>query len=227
MIPKKIHYCWFGRGKKNELSKKCIESWKRYCPDYEIIEWNEDNFNINLNPYTKSNYEQKQYAFLSDYVRLLVIYREGGIYFDVDVEAIRSFDDLLVHKAFFGFETNAFVATGLGFGAEPGNPIVKQMIDEYERLVASPEEKITCPVLNTQSLVKWGLVKDGDMQDLGEAQIYPSEYFNPYDDLTGKLCKTNNTYSIHWYGKSWVDKKLVLRSKLLKPIRRLLGFKKK
>lgn len=227
MIPKKIHYCWFGRGKKNKLSKKCIESWKRYCPDYEIIEWNEDNFDVNLNSYTKINYEQKQYAFLSDYVRLLVIYREGGIYFDVDVEAIRSLDDLLVHKAFFGFETNAFVATGLGFGAEPGNPIVKQMIDEYEQLMPSPGEKITCPVLNTQALVKWGLVKDGTMQDLEKAQIYPSEYFNPYDDLTGKLRKTNNTYSIHWYGKSWVDKKLVLRSKLLKPIRRLLGFNKK
>lgn len=100
MIPKKIHYCWFGRGDKPKLAKRCIASWKKYCPDYEIIEWNEDNFDINTNEYTKWCYENKNYAFLSDYVRLLVVYRHGGIYFDTDVELIRNPDFLLENQAF-------------------------------------------------------------------------------------------------------------------------------
>ena len=91
MIPKKIHYCWFGRAAKPRLAEKCIKSWKKYCPDYEIIEWNEDNFDVNLNPYTKMCYTQKKYAFLSDYIRLLIVYRHGGIYLDTDVEIIKSF----------------------------------------------------------------------------------------------------------------------------------------
>ena len=109
MIPKKIHYCWFGRGEKPKLAKKCIESWKKYCPDYEIVEWNEDNFDINQNEYTKYCYNNKKFAFLSDYARLMVVYKEGGIYFDTDVEVVRSFDDLLNNKAFVGFETDEYV----------------------------------------------------------------------------------------------------------------------
>lgn len=105
MIPKKIHYCWFGRGEKPKLAKKCIDSWKKYCPDYEIIEWNEDNFDINLNSYTKWCYDNRKYAFLSDYVRLWVVNQNGGIYFDTDVEVIRNIDFLLDDQAFFGFET--------------------------------------------------------------------------------------------------------------------------
>ena len=111
MIPKIIHYCWFGRGEKSKLAQKCIDSWKKYCPDYEIIEWNEDNFNIEMNGYTRMCYNQKKYAFLSDYVRLLVVEQYGGIYFDLDVELVKSLDDLLKHEAFFGFETDEYVAS--------------------------------------------------------------------------------------------------------------------
>ena len=128
MIPKKIHYCWFGRGEKPKLAKKCIASWKKYMSDYEIIEWNEDNFDIDMNAYTRMCYDQKKYAFLTDYVRLIVVQKYGGIYFDTDVEVVRNFDDLLDNSAFFGFETNEYVNTGLGFGAEKENEIVKQMI---------------------------------------------------------------------------------------------------
>lgn len=104
MMPKKIHYCWFGRGEKTKLAKKCLASWRKYCPDYEIIEWNEDNFDINTNAYTKMCYDQKKYAFLSDYLRLVIIDKYGGIYFDTDVELVRNFDTLLGCEAFFGFE---------------------------------------------------------------------------------------------------------------------------
>ena len=121
MIPKKIHYCWFGRGELSAKAKKCIKSWKKYCPDYEIIEWNEDNFDVNQNEYTKKVYAEKKYAFLSDFARLKIIYEQGGIYLDVDVEVVKSFDDLLSSKAYFGFESNEYANTGAGFGAEKGS----------------------------------------------------------------------------------------------------------
>lgn len=121
MIPKKIHYCWFGRGEKPKLAKKCIQSWKKYCPDYEIIEWNEDNFDIDQYPYLRWCYDNKKWAFLSDFARLLVVYQNGGIYFDTDVELIKTPDELLGCNAFFGFENDKNIATGLGFGAEARN----------------------------------------------------------------------------------------------------------
>ena len=221
MIPKKIHYCWFGRGEKPKLAKKCIASWKKYMPDYEIIEWNEDNFDVNLNPYTKMCYEQQKYAFLTDYLRLLIINEYGGIYFDTDVEAVKSFDELLTNNAFFGFETDRYVNTGEGFGAEPGNPVVQQMIREYEPLLDGQHGTMGCPHLNTDALLKFGLKQNGSIQTLNGGIVYPSDYFNPYDDPTGILTKTNNTYSIHWYGKSWMDKKTVVRSILTKPLHRV------
>ena len=116
MIPRKIHYCWFGRGEKPRLAQKCIASWKKYCPDYEIIEWNEDNFDVNRNAYTQMCYKEKKYAFLTDYLRLLIVEEHGGIYFDTDVEAVRSFDELLDNPAFFGFENDRFVNTGEEIG---------------------------------------------------------------------------------------------------------------
>lgn len=223
MIPKKIHYCWFGKGEKTNLAKKCIESWKKICPDYEIIEWNEENFDVNLNPYTKMCYEQKKYAFLTDYLRLAIVFEQGGIYFDTDVEVVRSLDDLLYCGAFFGFETEKYINTGEGFGAEPGNIIVRQMLKEYEYLLKGQEGTVGCPILNTNALLKFGLKQNGQMQKIQDANIYPKDYFNPYDDPTGILTKTENTYSIHWYGKSWLDKKTVIRSNLMKPIHRIFG----
>ncbi|MBR1675819.1 MAG: glycosyl transferase [Clostridia bacterium] len=223
MIPKKIHYCWFGRGEKSKLAKKCIDSWKKFCPDYEIIEWNEDNFDVSFNAYTNMCYENKKYAFLTDYLRLLIIEKHGGIYFDTDVEIIKSFNDLLSNPSFFGFETDYFVNTGEGFGAEAGNIVVRQMIEEYKELLDGEHGTIGCPHLNTRALEKFGLQHNGQYQDLGQAVVFPADYFNPYDDPTGRLKKTKNTYSIHWYGKSWLSKGAILRSKLTKPLHRLLG----
>ena len=224
MIPKKIHYCWFGRGEKPRLAKKCIASWKKYCSDYEIIEWNEDNFNINLNEYTKWCYENRKYAFLSDYVRLWVVFQNGGLYFDTDVELLKSPESLLDNKAFFGFETDDMVASGLAFGSVAGGFALENMLKEYEPLLDGKHGIIGCPKLNTNALVKCGLRKNGKYQELSSATIYPKEYFNPYDAATGRLNKTENTVSVHWYMGSFLTRKQKVRSMITKPFHRIFGI---
>lgn len=226
MIPKKIHYCWFGRGPKPKLADKCIRSWKKYCPDYEIIEWNEDNFDVSSYPYAKYCLENKKWAFLSDFVRLVVIYEHGGIYFDTDVELIKNIDHLLQNQAFYGFENPENIATGLGFGSEAGHISVKLMLQEYFNLKQDATGKfpcIVCPALNTQALKLLGLKTNGEFQIIDGALMLPSDFLNPYDDPTGVLKKTTNTVSIHWYGKSWMSKKKIIRSYLTKPFHRIFG----
>ena len=223
MIPKKIHYCWFGRGEKPKLAKKCIASWKKYCPDYEIIEWNEDNFDVNINAYTKMCYEQKKYAFLSDYVRLLVVAEHGGIYFDTDVEVVQPLDDLLSYPAFFCFENNEYVATGLGFGAKKNNILVEEMLKAYDVVLDGQQGTIGCPILNTEALVKHGLQLNGEVQVLDGAKIFSKDYFNPFDSVTGELKKTKNTYSIHWYSASWLLPQKRFISKVARVFHRLFG----
>jgi hypothetical protein len=225
MIPKKIHYCWFGKAEKPKLAKKCIASWKKYCPDYEIIEWNEDNFDVYKNEYTKYCYDNKKWAFLSDYVRLDVVSQYGGIYFVTDVEVIKPFDDLLNYDAFYGFESKKYVASGLGFGSVSHHVTIDAMMEEYTKLIEKNNivQTVGCPRLNTNALIPFGLELNGLRQNVAGAEILPSDYFNPYDDPTGILNKTDNTYSIHWYGKSWLDKKTIIRSNLLKPVHRIFG----
>ncbi len=226
MIPKIIHYCWFGRGEKPRLAKKCIASWKRLLPDYRITEWNEDNFDIHKYPYAEYCLNNKKYAFLSDFVRLVVVYEHGGIYFDTDVELIKRPDSLLVSGAFFGFENSSYIATGLGFGAVKGHASVLAMIREYESIEPDPDGRYPvagCPRMNTKALIPFGLQLSGQEQMLEDIHILPADYLNPYDDPTGRLKKTKNTISIHWYGKSWMSKKSILRSRLTKPFHRLFG----
>ena len=226
MIPKVIHYCWFGRGKLPALTKRCIASWKKYCPDYEIVEWNEDNFDVNLNAYTRYCFENKKWAFLSDYARLLVVYQNGGIYFDTDVELIASPTPLLDCGAFYGFENDHFISSGLGFGAIKGHPTLKKMLDRYESMPVRLDgsiELIGCPIINTDALASFGFRPDGSMQTVGDVIVYPKEYFNPLDDTTGKMKKTANTFSVNHYGKTWMRRKSVIRSRLMRPIHRLFG----
>ena len=131
-IPKIIHYCWFGGKPKPELAEKCIKSWKKHCPDYEIREWNEDNYDLAAAPlYVRQAYEAKKWAFVTDYVRLQVVYECGGIYLDTDVELKKNLDSLLGYSAYFGFEDGKWIATGLGFGAEQGTPILQELMDDY------------------------------------------------------------------------------------------------
>ena len=226
MIPKNIHYCWFGRGEKPALAKKCIASWERVCPDYMITEWNEDNFDTRHNAYLEWCWRSRKWAFLSDLARLMIIYEHGGIYLDTDVEAIRPYDDLLGYNAFFGFESENCINTGLGFGSIPGHPVLKRMMEPYYAM--KPEEDgsfptVNCPHLNTQALIPYGLTLNGQRQNVMNAEILSPDFLNPYDDPTGKLRKTGNTISIHWYGKSWMDSRTILRSRLMKPLHRLFG----
>ncbi len=223
MIPKMIHYCWFGGNPKPKMAEKCIASWKKYCPGWEIIEWNESNFDVNRNGYTQMCLEQKKYAFLSDYVRLLVVAEQGGVYFDTDVELLRPIDELLTNEAFFGFETPQYVASGLGFGSEAHGTAIEAMLREYDALLDGTQGVRMCPALNTAALEKLGLVPDGSMQTVAGALVMPMEYLNPYESATGRLNKTKNTYSIHWYNASWMSRGRKLRSAITRPLHRIFG----
>lgn len=204
MIPKTIHYFWFGKKEKSKLIKKCINSWKKQCPDYRIIEWNEDNFDVNMNGYTSKCYSEHKFAFLSDYARLYVVNKYGGIYLDTDVELVKPLDTLLSNKAFFAFETEKFVATGLGFGSECHGSVIESMLHEYDELLDGRHDMVGCPILNTKALVNRGLIRNGKQQMVDEAVIYPIDFFNPYDPKTGTLNMTEQTYGIHWYSASWL-----------------------
>lgn len=223
MIPKKIHYCWFGGTDLPKKAKKCIESWKKYCPDYEIIEWNENNIDIHMNPYTSMCYEQRKFAFLTDYIRLLVIREYGGIYLDTDVEIIKNLDPLLQNKAYFGFEDMEYVNTGMGFGAVANSRIVNEMLLEYNEILDAKHGVISCPLLNTKTLLKSGLVLDGSYQEHADYTVFPIDYLNPYDCKTGNLIKTQNTYSIHWCSMSWFTSKMRLRNKFMQIVHRVVG----
>ena len=223
MIPKTVYYCWFGRGEKPKLAQKCIASWKKFCPDYEIIEWNEENFDVAMNGYTKMCYEEKKYAFLSDYARLVIVAAHGGLYFDTDVELVKSPDELLSKDAFFGFENEAYVNTGLGFGSVSHGSVVEAMLAEYDTLLDGKNGTIGCPKLNTKALVKLGLVQNGLEQKVQDAVIYPPVFFNPYDSATGELNRTRETVSVHWYAASWMSKRQKMRGAISKPLHRLLG----
>ncbi len=210
MIPKIIHYCWIGGDPLPKSAKKCIASWKKYCPDYEIIEWNENNYDFTKNQYMKEALEAKKWGFVPDYARLDIIYQHGGIYLDTDVEIIKSFDPLLSNKGFAGFESEENVNFGQGFGAEPGNEVIKELMDSYENLRFKNDDgslnMIASPKLNTDALVELGLKQDNSKQELLDCfSIYPIEYFCPKSINDGIIRKTKNTYSIHHFDASWFD----------------------
>lgn len=225
MIPKIIHYCWFGGKPLPKLAQKCKKSWEKFFPDYEIKEWNENNYDVNAVPYTKYCYEHKLWAYLSDYVRLDVVEQEGGLYFDTDVEVVRRPDGLLQScNAYFGWETLEYLNTGLGFAAEPHHPAVKAMLKMYESLVANGKymyEKMQgCPQLNTLALVSLGLKQDGTKQSVCDAIILPSDYMCPFHDATGKMNETENTFSIHWFSKSPHGKWAAWKMNFTRPLHR-------
>lgn len=210
-IPKTIHYCWFGRNPKPKLAKKCIKSWKKYCPDYEIIQWNEDNFDISSAPiYVRQAYEAKKWAFVTDYVRLWVVYEHGGIYLDTDVELKKHLDSLLEYAAYFGFEDGQYIATGLGFGAEKNTPLLKEIMDDYDGIPFVLEDGSfdtkPCPRRNTEVFLRYGLRQDDSMQILqGNVLILPSVYLCPIEYWSGTKQLSKDTISVHWFSASWQD----------------------
>ena len=213
MIPKTIHYCWFGGNPLPEDAHKCIASWKKYCPDYEIMQWDESNYDVTKSRYMKEAYAEKKWACVSDYARLDIIYEHGGIYLDTDVEIIKPFDGFLSQKMFCGWEKTSnlnshFVNLGIGFGSEAENPIIKEMIDLYDTLsfyTSSGELNLTpCPRYQTSVLNNHGLMqKYNDIQHLDQAVVYPEEYFCPLNYSSGELELTENSHSIHHYTASW------------------------
>ena len=218
MIPKIIHYCWFGRGALSELAQKCIASWKKYLPDYEIKEWNEDNFDVNIIPYTAEAYQAKKYAFVSDYARFWILYKYGGVYFDTDVEVIRPMDDIIERGNFMGFETDpkpqlkadASVNPGLGMGVAPGLGIIKKMLDYYEgrhfEFIPGGIGQLTIVHIATEVLRKAGLKQQQGIQQVDDMWIYPAEYFCPINLKTGRIHVRPNTRTIHHYAGTWQDK---------------------
>ncbi len=212
-IPRIIHYCWFGGNPLPENAKKCIASWKKYLPDYEIKEWNESNFDLNCCRYIREAYEAKKWAFVSDYARFDILYRFGGLYFDTDVEIIKDISDIIEAGPFMGSEPDGDgkcrVAAGLGLAAVPGQKIYKDILDHYSKL----QFKISDGVYNDTTIVTYitnvlqpyGYKGNCTVETVSDLTIYPPEYFCPMDMDTGELSITPNTRSIHWYTASWKD----------------------
>lgn len=207
MIPKVIHYCWFGGNDLPDLAQKCIESWHKYCPDYTIIQWNEKNYDIKRNKYMEGAYIAKKWGFVPDFARLDIVYENGGFYFDTDVELIRPLDELLEYKAFCGMESAGRVAFGLGFGAEPQNEMIKLIRSIYEsKLFVNDYEYLsthTDPQYTTELLKTIGLEEKDVEQTIRDLKIFPTQYFCPKDVTTGIERITEKTISIHHYDGSW------------------------
>ncbi|WP_339215174.1 glycosyltransferase [Solibacillus sp. FSL W8-0372] len=228
MIPKKIHYCWFGGNEYPQLMKDCIESWKKYLPEYELIEWNESNFDIKSNQFVKEAYEAKKYAFVSDYVRLYVLYNYGGIYLDTDVEVKKSLNNLLGLKAFTGRESDDSYVTGT-LGAEKGHLWIKELLDYYtNKSFYDSNGHLTNTVIITQITKQiYKDIENSNPKRVYESQdltIYPFEYFCAKDYKTGILKSTKNTYSIHHFNGSWLSKKTKIRTNFGRFYRRIFNW---
>lgn len=231
-IPKVIHYCWFGEKPLPRTAVKCINSWNKFFPGFEIKEWNESNYNVKKVPYIAEAYEEKKFAFVSDYARFDILFQYGGVYFDTDVEVIKPFNDILEHGSFMGCEIDGGekeiqVAPGLGIAATPGLDIFKEILYFYSTQHFLNDDGS----INTETVVKkttkvlreHGLKDCKGIQSIAGITIYPREYFNPLQDSTGVLTVTENTRSIHWYTKTWIDSKSKIKSKLTRPFHRLFG----
>lgn len=204
-----IHYCWFGRGEKSDLIKKCMDSWRKFCPDYQIIEWNEDNFNVNFCPYASKAYNEKRWGFLSDVARLQIIYQYGGVYLDTDVELLQPIDDLLKNEAWFAYGSLSEINTGSGFGSVKGNFFVEKLLAQYCSF--SEDKKLeVCTVLDTR-------VFQREFPDFAANHDIRQEY-------NGILIINDIwRYVIHHYTNTWMTKRQrwMSKSKLVAIIRNI------
>ena len=201
----------------------CIDSWTRFLPDYEIIRWDESNFDVHSIPFTSQAYEAKKYAFVSDYARFKILFELGGIYMDTDVELLKSLDAFLHHRAFTGFEKKDQVAPGLILGAEPHMPVIRYMQEYYENLPGYTPEMDTVVAIMTKFLVSKGLRLDNTLQTVEETTVYPMEYFSPLNFQTNKLERTKNTVSVHHYAGTWLSGRQKFKVRLYQLLNSILG----
>ena len=220
MIPKIIHYCWFGGNPLPELAEKCIESWKKYCPDYEIKRWDETNFDVNCCDYVREAYEAKMWAFVSDYARFKILYENGGVYFDTDVELIKPIDDIIEKGSFMGLEESdkACTAPGLGLAANAGLGLAEEILEDYHHSHFQKDENgsyETVVTRVTNIILKHGDIYPDKITEVAGITIYPPEYFCPLSYYTGEMKITENSRSIHHYMASWVkpESKAILEIK--------------
>ena len=226
-IPKIIHYCWFGGKDKPDIVKKCIDSWKYVLDDYTIIEWNESNFDLDSNTFVRQAYDDKMFAFVSDYVRVYVLYRYGGIYLDTDVEVIKSFNPLLNNESFWGFEEKNFIATST-IGAKKENILIKKFLDRYEEkkfiFENGNKDTETNVAIVSKMVEEIGVKLDGSFQSVNDiGKFYPQEYFSPYDYINCYIKKSQNTYAIHHFYKSWLPMNIKIKGYIKKVISNIIG----
>lgn len=230
MIPKVIHYCWFGGGEIPRKYQDYIDGWQKICPDYKIVRWDENNYDIHKNSYMEQAYVNKKWSFVSDYARFDIIYQQGGIYLDTDVELKKNLDEVLDSSAFMALEKNesgVSVAAGLGFGAEPKNPVIKDLRDAYENIDFIKENGslnvVPIPIYTTNYLQKRGLIREDIFQEVAGIKIYPTEYFAPLDFLTGLSNETEKTIGIHHYSALWQDERSQKHTEIIRTLNRRLG----
>lgn len=227
-IPKKIHYCWFGGAPKNELIQKCMNSWKKYCPDFEIIEWNESNFDLSMCPYVKEAYEARKWAFVSDYVRIWALAQFGGVYLDTDVEIVAPLNRFLRHEAFTGFEKEDSPFTAV-LGCRKAHPFAEAILRTYENRRFKREDGTLDLQPNTESVTnllvgEYGVRPDNSYQQTSDGLvIYPKDYFCPKSYADNVVRMTQNTCAIHWFDGSWVDASVKESHKRIQKLNRIFG----
>ena len=228
-IPKVIHYCWFGGKPMSAMQKKCMKSWKRYCPEYEVRRWDESNFDIHSCDYVREAYEAGKWAFVSDYARFQILLAQGGIYLDTDVELVRPLSELEQTGCFMGCEVPGVVAPGLIIGAPAGDPVMKEMLDGYTGrhfLRENGEHDMTTVVEYATGILQGhGLLETDDVQQLPDITVYPPRFFCPRSMTTGKVEMTEDTFSIHRYAASWETPVNRFRGNVYRALRRCFGEK--
>ena len=226
MIPKKIHYCWFGGAEKPEIVVRCMASWKKYMPGYEIIEWNESNYDIHKSRFMEQAYEYKKWAFVSDYARFDVLAEYGGIYFDTDVELLKPIpEEILAHRAFTGFESAGQVSPGLVFAAEPQFPITVEILHQYQKMRFLEDGRPCYKTVNnitTDLLKNYAEIKPNEFQIVEDLAIYPSSYFCGYDQDIHEVDIQPETISVHHYASTWKNKSF--KTKVQDCLKRYFGI---